>query len=258
MNSVTKILLASTLAVTATFSFAEKALKIGVEGAYPPFNEVDKEGNLVGFDVDIALALCAEMKRECELIQIDWDGLIPALKGRKIDAIAASMSATPERRKSIDFTDRYYRIPVKLVRKTGADVDFSEEAMKGKTIGVQVSTTFAKHMQDLFGKVADIKTYTSNNEALLDLQAGRVDAVAAESLVLQDGFLKKEAGKGYEFFGPDLVDKKYYGEGIAIGIRQNQDKLKAALNDAIKAIRENGKYKELNDKYFDIDVYGGE
>lgn len=258
MKNIKKTFLVAAVMATVSVSFAaEKALKIGVEGAYPPFNEVDKDGNLIGFDVDIALALCAEMKRDCKLVQIDWDGLIPALKGRKIDAIAASMSATPERKKSIDFTDRYYRIPVKLVRKKGADVEFSEDAMKGKVIGVQTSTTFDKHMTDLFGKVADIKRYTSNEEALLDLIAGRVDAVAAESLVLQEGFLNKDKGKGFEFFGPDLVDEKYYGEGIAIGIRQKQDKLKAALNEAIKAIRENGKYKEINDKYFDIDVYGG-
>lgn len=257
MKIIKKSLIAATLVATAGFSFAaEKTLKIGVEGAYPPFSEVNKDGQLIGFDVDIANALCAQMQRECKLVQIDWDGLIPALKGRKIDAIIASMSATPERKKSIDFTDRYYRIPVKLVRKIGADVDFSEASMKGKTIGVQTSTTFDKHMTDLFGKVADIKRYTSNDEALLDLIAGRVDAVAAESLVLQEGFLKKEKGAGFEFFGPDLVDEAYYGKGIAVGIRQKQDKLKMAFNEAIKAIRANGKYKEINDNYFDIDVYG--
>ncbi|PID64142.1 MAG: nickel transporter [Gammaproteobacteria bacterium] len=237
-------------------AYKGKKLKIGIEGAYPPFSETDKDGKLIGFDVDIAKALCAEMKSNCELKQIDWDGMIPALKGRKIDAIIASMSATPERKKSIDFTDRYYRIPVKLVRKKGAKVEFDEASMKGKTIGVQTSTTFDKHMTDLFGKVATIKRYTSNDEALLDLIAGRVDAVAAESLVLQEGFLKKEKGKNFEFFGPDLVDEKYYGEGIAIGIRQKQDKLKEAMNQAIQAIRANGKYKAINDKYFDIDVYG--
>lgn len=256
MKKTTKLMLVTALTATATFSMAEKVLKIGVEGAYPPFSEVNKAGEVVGFDIDIAKALCAEMKRECKMVQIDWDGLIPALKGRKIDAIIASMSATPERKKSIDFTERYYRIPVKTIRKKGSGITFDKDSMKGKIIGVQTSTTFDKHMTDLFGDVAEIKRYTSNDEALLDLQAGGVDVVAAESLVLQDGFLKKEAGKDFEFFGPDLVDEKYYGEGIAIGLRQKQDALKAAFNAAIKGIRENGKYKEINDKYFDIDVYG--
>ncbi len=245
MKIYKKILLASVITALTSVSFAEKTLKIGIEGAYPPFSEVDKDNNLIGFDVDIAKALCAQMKRECEMVKIDWDGLIPALKGRKIDAIIASMSATPERKKSIDFTDRYYRIPVKLVRKKGSKVDFSEEAMKGKTIGVQTSTTFDKHMTDLYGKVAEIKRYTSNDEALLDLIAGRVDAVAAESLVLQEGFLKKEKGKDFEFFGPDLVDEKYYGEGIAIGLRQKQDKLKERNYSTVRPSALLGYFSEL-------------
>ncbi len=256
MKKTKQLLLAAALMGTATFSMAEKTLKIGVEGAYPPFSEVNKEGKVVGFDIDIANALCAEMKRKCKMVQVDWDGMIPALKSRKIDAIIASMSATPARQKSIDFTERYYRIPVKTIRKKGSGIEFSKESLKGKIIGVQTSTTFDKHMTDLFGDVAKIKRYVGNDEALLDLQSGGVDVVAAESLVLQESFLKKEVGKNFEFFGPDLVDEKYYGEGIAIGIRKKQDALKEAFNKAIKAIRANGKYKEINDKYFDIDVYG--
>ncbi len=256
MKKTTQLLLATALMGTATFSMAEKTLKIGVEGAYPPFSEVNKDGEVVGFDIDITNALCAEMKVKCELKKVAWDGMIPALKGRKIDAIIASMSATEKRKKSIDFTDRYYRIPVKVVRKKGSGVEFDKEGMKGKIIGVQKSTPFSDHMQDLFGDVAEIKRYASNDEALLDLQAGGVDVVAAESLVLQEGFLKKPEGANFEFFGPDLVEEKYYGQGIAIGIRKKQDALKESFNKAIKAIRENGKYKEINDKYFDIDVYG--
>ncbi|PID65550.1 MAG: nickel transporter [Gammaproteobacteria bacterium] len=256
MNITGKFLLVAALTVSANVAFAEKTLKIGVEGAYPPFSEVNKDGEIVGFDIDIANALCAEMKRKCEMKKIAWDGMIPALKGRKIDAIIASMSATEKRKKSIDFTDRYYRIPVKVVRKKGAAVEFNKEGMKGKIIGVQKSTPFSEHLGDLFGDVAEIKRYPSTDEALVDLQAGGVDVVAAESLVLQEGFLNRDVGKNFELFGPDLIDPKYYGEGIAIGIRKNQEELKQAFNAAIKAIRANGKYKEINDKYFDIDVYG--
>lgn len=258
MNKTSKILLASAMTLSFSAVMAEKTLNIGVEGAYPPFSETTKTGEVIGFDIDIAKALCVEMKRKCKMVKTDWDGLIPSLKNRKIDAIIASMSATPEREKSIDFTDRYYRVPVKVIRKKGSGLEFTKDSMKGKVIGVQTSTTFAKHMKDLFGDVATINdSYVSNDEALLDLRAGRVDAVAAESPVLRDGFLKKEEGKDYEFFGPDLVDEKYYGKGIAIGIRKNNNKLATAFNNAIKTILENGKYKEINDKYFDFDIYGG-
>lgn len=256
MKNTRKLILTSALALVASFAFAEKPLKIGVEGAYPPFSEVNKDGELIGFDIEIANALCQHIKRTCELVQVDWDGLIPALKARKIDAIIASMSATEERKKNIDFTDRYYRIPAKIIRKKGDNIEFSKESLKNKIIGVQVSTTIDNHITDLFGDIAQIKRYTSNNDAYLDLKAGRLDAFASDSLPLKHGFLDKEAGKDYEFFGPDLVDEKYYGEGIAIGLRKNDDKLKQSLNKAIREIRQNGVYKKINDKYFDFDVYG--
>ncbi|PID34380.1 MAG: hypothetical protein CR976_00570 [Thiotrichales bacterium] len=223
MKKINKVLLTAALTLVTGLSFAEKTLKIGIEGAYPPFSQVNAKGEVVGFDIDIAKALCVEMKRNCEFIQLEWDGLIPALKGRKIDAIIASMSATEERKKSIDFTDRYYRIPARAVRKKGMDIAFDAKGLKGKTIGL----------------------------------AGRLDVAVASALVIQRGFLDKD-GKEFEFFGPLLTDEKYYGEGTAVGIRKNQEKLKSAFNAAIKAIRSNGVYKKINDQYFDFDVYGGE
>ncbi len=256
-NSFKKTIFATALILSAP-AFAEKTLKIGFAGAYPPFSIVDKDGKPQGFDIDIANALCEAMKRKCKIIEIEWDGLIPALKGRKIDMIISSMSATEERRKSIDFSDRYYRAPVRMVRKKGSKIEFNKDGIKGKTIGVQVSTTFDKHLTDLYGDIATINRYNSNDEALLDLQAGRVDIVAAESLVLTDGFLNKDKGKEFELFGPDLVTlgEKYYGEGIAVGLRKNSDKLRKAVNQAIKTIRKNGTYKVINDSYFDFDIYG--
>lgn len=254
-KQVKAILLSASLFLTG-FAFADKTLKIGVEGAYPPFSEVDKNGKLIGFDIDIAKALCQQMKRQCELVQIDWDGLIPALQGRKIDAIIASMSATEERKKNILFTDRYYRIPAKAVRKKGSNIAFDKDSLKGKTIGVQTSTTIDKHITDLFAKTSIIKRYNSNNDAYLDLIAGRLDIFVSDSLPLRYGFLEKDIGKNYEFFGPDLVDKKYYGEGIAIGLRKTDKALQEAFNTAISAIRKNGVYQKINDSYFDFDVYG--
>ncbi len=142
MNKKIKYLLAATAISLSASAFAEKTIRIGVEGAYPPFSEVNKEGKVVGFDIDIANALCEQMKRKCELVQIDWDGLIPAVKSRKIDVIIASMSATDERKKSIDFTDRYYKIPAKVIRKKGSKIEFTKEGLKGKKIGLQRSTNF--------------------------------------------------------------------------------------------------------------------
>lgn len=111
------LIAAATLATLASGAFAQDKLRIGVEGAYPPFSFKQADGSLAGFDIDIAMALCAEMKRDCELVEQDWDGMIPALKAKKFDAIVASMSITEERKRQIDFSAKYYKTPARVVAK---------------------------------------------------------------------------------------------------------------------------------------------
>ena len=153
-----------------------KKIRIGVEGAYPPFSEVGADGKLKGFEIDLALALCAEIKAECTLVQQDFDGLIPALQSRKVDAIIASVSITDERKKVIAFSNPYYNTP---------------------------------------------------------------------------------AGKGYAFVGPSYDDVKYFGVGSGVGMRKADEKtLGKKFNDAIAAVKANGTFKKLNDKYFEYDISG--
>jgi len=233
-----------------------KKVRIGVEGAYPPFSEVTPDGKLIGFDIDIANALCEEMKVECELVTQDWDGIIPALKARKYDAIIASMSITEERKKSVDFTKKYYNTPAKFVRKKGSGIEITEEGLKGKSVGVQRATIHDNFVSEVYGDEVEIKRYGTQDEAYLDMAAGRVDLLLADSVALQGGFLDTDEGKDYEFVGPDFSDPKYFGEGAGIALRQGEDDLREMLNQAIDAIRANGTYKAIQDKYFDFDVYG--
>ncbi|MGE5766175.1 MAG: ABC transporter substrate-binding protein [Bacteroidota bacterium] len=233
-----------------------KKVRIGVEGAYPPFSEVTADGKLVGFDIDIANALCAEMKVECELITQDWDGIIPALQARKYDAIVASMSITPARKEKVDFTKKYYNTPAKFVRKKGSGIEITEEGMKGKVVGVQRATIHDNFVTDVYGKSAEVKRYGTQDEAYLDMVAGRVDLLLADSVALDGGFLQTEQGKDYEFVGPDYNDPKYFGEGAGIAVRKGEEDLLKMLNTAIDSIRANGTYKAIQDKYFEYDVYG--
>jgi arginine/ornithine transport system substrate-binding protein len=233
-----------------------KKVRIGVEGAYPPFSEVTADGKLVGFDIDIANALCAEMKVECELITQDWDGIIPALQARKYDAIIASMSITPERKEKVDFTKKYYNTPAKFVRKKGSDIEITKEGLMGKTVGVQRATIHDNFVTDVYGGTAEVKRYATQDEAYLDMVAGRVDLLLADSVAMEGGFLQTDAGKDFEFVGPDFNDPKYFGEGAGIAVRKGEEDLLNSLNQAIDAIRANGTYKTIQDKYFDYDVYG--
>lgn len=237
---------------------AMQKVVIATEGAYPPFNFVDASGALQGFDVDIANALCEKMKAECTIVAQDWDGIIPGLIAKKYDAIVASMSITEERKKQVDFTSKYYNTPAKFVAKKGAGIEITKEGLTGKIIGVQVSTIHENFARDNFGDVAEIKAYDTQENANLDLVAGRVDVLLADSVALDEGFLKTDLGKDSEFVGPDFTDKKWFGEGAGIALRKGETALLEAFNAAIAEIRKDGTYKKIQDKYFTYDVYGAE
>lgn len=233
-----------------------KKVRIGVEGAYPPFSSVDPSGELQGFDIDVARALCEEMQVECTLVQQDWDGIIPGLLARKYDAIIASMTITEERKQKVAFTDKYYHTPARFVRKKGTGIEISEEGLKGKVVGVQRATIHDGYLTDNYGDLVDIKRYGTQDEAYLDMAAGRVDLLLADAIVLDEGFLKTPAGQDFEFVGPPLTDPEWFGVGAGIALRKGDDELREMFNRAIAAIREKGIYKEIQDKYFDFDVYG--
>jgi polar amino acid transport system substrate-binding protein len=233
----------------------EKTLKIGTEGAYPPFNNLTADGKLVGFDVDIAQALCDEMKVKCEFIAQDWDGIIPALQAGKFDAIIASMSITPERLKQVDFTNKYYNTPPAIAAPKDTDIKgVTKEDLAGKTIGVQASTTHFNYSTKTYTD-STIKPYPTAQEYQLDLENGRLDAVNDDIVVLSQ-WLDTPDGACCKIVGTIKPVPEIHGEGAGIAIRKGENDLKDQFNAAIIAIRANGKYKEINDKYFKFDVYG--
>lgn len=255
MRIAPHFLAAASIAAVALFAgsaSAQEKIVIASEGAYPPFNSLETDGTLTGFDIDIARALCDEMKAECEIVTNDWDGMIPALQSKKFDAIIASMSITPERLQQVDFSKKYYNTgPAIAVPKDSHVTDLA--GLNGKTIGAQTSTTHAnyaeKHMPE-----SDIKLYPTADEYKLDIQNGRIDAVIDDVVVLSE-WVKSDDGACCKILTPLTPDVEINGEGAGIAVRKG-DPLADKFTAAIAAIRENGKYKEINDKYFDFDVYG--
>ena len=252
------------LAVSAAaFSFAagaavaqETTLKIGTEGAYPPFNNLTSDGKLEGFDIDIANALCEEMKVKCEFVTQDWDGIIPALQAGKFDAIIASMSITPERMEKVDFTGKYYNTPPAIAAPKDTDIKgVSKEDLAGKTVGVQGSTTHFNYSEKTYTD-SEVKAYPTAQEYQLDLANGRLDAVNDDISVLEE-WLASADGACCKIVGAITPDPEIHGPGAGIAVRKGETALVEKFNAAIQAIRANGKYKEINDKYFTFDVYGG-
>ena len=225
-------------------------VRIGTEGAYPPFNFTDSNGELQGFDVDIAKALCEKMDAECSYVAQDWDGIIPALLANKYDAIIASMSITDERKQAVNFTDKYYSNLVRFVAPNGSGLDTSMGGLEGKSIGVQRATVAASWLEDNLGGTASIKLYDTQENANLDLANGRLDALLADGLVMYE-WLGTADGKGFEFVGEGLD----LDDGIGIAVRKGDTALQGKLNKAIAAILADGTYEKINAKYFPFNIY---
>ncbi|OZY32452.1 transporter substrate-binding domain-containing protein [Pseudomonas lundensis] len=241
------------LAAAATLVFSANALavdkyKVGIEGAYPPFNNKNPSGQVVGFDYDIAMALCAKMKAECEVVTSDWDGIIPALNAKKYDFIVSSLSITEDRKQAVDFTDPYYSNKQQFVAKKGVEFKTDIDSLKSKQLGTQRSTQAATWLEDNVG--GDIKLYDTQENAYLDLSSGRVDGLLADKYAIY-GWLKDDpTGKDYEFKGKPINED----DKVGIALRKGESDLRTKLNLALKEIKEDGTYKKINDKYFPFSI----
>ena len=253
MKTLTKILGTAALALTMGANVAVADLKIGIAAEnYPPFTVKGADGQWTGFEVDFMNAICEAINEKCTIVEVSWDGIIPALVGKKFDGIISSMSITEERLKTINFSDKYYNTPAVLV--SGKSMDITADDVSGKIIGVQTSTTHSNYAEKHLsaGKVKMYATFDEHNQ---DLVAGRVDAVVGDSIAFQD-FLGSDAGSSFEVKA-ELNDDAVFGPGVGVGMRKEDTELAAKVNAAIKTIRDNGSYAAFSKKYFDFDVFGG-
>ncbi|MDW4549720.1 transporter substrate-binding domain-containing protein [Defluviimonas sp. D31] len=250
-----KFLPAAMLLCSTALAGAEE-LKVCVEGAYPPMSMMNEKGEIVGMDIDLTNALCAEIGASCALVKTDWDAMIPSLMEGKCDAIIASMSITPERAQIVAFTEKYLQSPNMFIGRADAGMTDTAEGLAGKRVGVQRGTVANDFMAGEFPEV-ELGLYGSEEEIYLDLAAGRVDAAFVDAGTGETAFLKTEAGEGFAYFGAPHIEEKYFGKGAGIALRPGEDDLRERLNGAILTIRDNGKYAEINNKYFTTDQYGG-
>lgn len=225
-----------------------EVLRIGTEGAYAPFNFTNADGSLGGFDVEIAHALCEDMKVKCDIVAQDWDGIIPGLKAGKYDAIVAAMSITPERAQQVSFTEPYFSNALVFLAKDGASFDPKNEAdINAHSIAAQRSTISSQWFEKAYPK-ADMKLYDTLSNAFLDLGAGRVDAMISDKLpALQ--WLGSPSGKGFTIKGDDIDINDHF----AIATRPNEA-LTAKLNQSLAHIKANGTYDTIYQKYFSLNT----
>jgi polar amino acid transport system substrate-binding protein len=228
---------------------APATVRFGVAAEpYPPFSSKDSTGTWVGFEMDLMKAVCEAEQMNCQLVEVAWDGIIPALTEKKIDVIWSSMSITEERKKVIDFTNMYYDSANTMIGRaddtTKIDMN-APDSMKGKVIGVQTSTIHANFIQKYFGSAAEVKLYDTLDNALADLAAGRLDYVS-ESATSLAPFLEAHKDFATKISWPlDPI----FGDGVGGGVRKDDTALKDELNAGIAAVVKSGKYDEMMKAY---------
>lgn len=230
-------------------------IRIGVEANYPPFSMMGTDGKFSGFDIDIALALCAEMKAECTMVSQEWDGMMPALNARKFDMVVASMTISEERLKVADFSDSYYDIPSTFVAKAGSIKDTGPASLKGKTIIVTRNTPRARYLAANY-KDSQLILVAKEADVTMELAAGRGDIGFGSMLASTTAFLKSPEGKNFSKAGPPINPSGNNAGGTGIAFRKGEATLKAKVNAALKVITGNGVYKRINDKHFDVNIRG--
>jgi len=274
MKNIFKFFLSSIAAIAIFFSSANAdSIRIGTEGAYPPWNAKDESGKLIGFEVELANFLCIYMQADCTIVEQDWDGMIPGLIMRKYDAIMAGMSITDERMKTINFSQGYADEVASLAVMKGSSLEGMDTpkainlsigggdvkkalktltaALAGKTIGVQTATIHQNFLES--GDVGNVKirTYKTQDEVNLDLAAGRIDAALAAAVAFTD--YAEKSGKSVVLVGPTFSGGAF-GNGVGVGIRKDDTALLKRFNKAINQARKSGKISELAIKWFGFDA----
>lgn len=239
-----KVLLAALFASLSCSAMAAQTIRFATEASYPPFESMDANNKIVGFDVDLANALCKEMNATCTFSNQSFDSLIPSLKFKRTDAVMAGMDITPERQKQVLFSTPYYDNSALFIGLQGKYA--SIEQLKGKKVGVQNGTTHQKFINDKHPEITTVP-YDSYQNAKLDLQNGRIDAVFGDTAVVTE-WLK--ANPKLVAVGDKVTDKAYFGTGLGIAVRKGNTELQQQFNSALDKVKQNGTYDAIYNKWF--------
>ncbi len=239
-----KLLIAAVLAgITASAGAAEN-VRFATEASYSPFEFVDANNTIQGFDIDLANALCKEMQAQCTFTNQAFDSLIPSLKFRRFDAVISGMDITPERLQQVSFSQPYYENSAIFIAQKGKFTDLA--SLKGKRVGMQNGSTHQKFLLDKHPEITAVP-YDSYQNAVLDLKNGRLDAVFGDSAVVNE-WLKKDADLAT--VGDKITDKAYFGTGLGIAVRLDNTALADQFNTALNKVRQDGTYQTIYQKWF--------
>jgi arginine transport system substrate-binding protein len=224
-------------------------IHFATEATYPPFEFINAAGQIQGFDIDIAKALCKKMRtNNCFFSNQAFNSLIPSLKLGKFDAIISALGITQERQKQVAFTDSYYEPASSFIAPLAKH--YTLAMIPGKIVGVQTGSTMEIYLQDKYGNKVQKKTYPSIQDAFLDLIAGRVDVVLADTPIANDWLKQENHHESYGIVDKPIVDAAHFGAGFGIAVRKDEKELLDALNKALVEIKKDGTYEKIYKQYF--------
>lgn len=253
-KSLPRFFALAAFSVAASMAHASefKEIRIATEAGYPPFEYLNTDGDIVGYNIDIGNEICKRLEAKCIWMDQSFDSLIPGLQARKFDLANSTMTATDARRRVIDFSTPLYVVASRLVAHKDKHLEPTAESLKGLRIGVQQGTIMEAHARKEWApKGVTIVAYPSYTNAYLDLAVGRIDASFQEAPNALEGFLSQPEGADFALTGGTVTDNAMLNEPIAIGIRKGNKKLKAAVDQAILAMQADGTLKQITDKHFE-------
>lgn len=257
---VTKFVIALTFSALSVAAMAQtpSELRFGVEAGYAPFAIKTADGKLAGFDIDLGNAICQELKRRCVWVENGFDGMIPALTTNRFDGILSAMSVTDKRLAEINFSDRLWATPPRLIARKDAKLSASTDSLKGKKVGVQSGSTHEQFANARWRSAGvQVVSYKAQKEIYQDMVNGRLDATLTNSIDANENLLQKPEGQAFGVMDGMISDPAIYNNrGTAIGLRKEDEALRIDLNKAIAAIKANGTYKKLMGSYFSFDISG--
>ncbi|EGU40927.1 arginine ABC transporter substrate-binding protein [Vibrio splendidus] len=239
-----KILLASLIGFASFNAAAQEEIKFAMEATYAPFEYMDENNQIQGFDVDLANALCEEMKATCTFHNQAFDSLIPALKFKRYDAAISAMDITEARLQQVNFSDAYYDNSAAFISIEGKVAD--QAALEGKRIGVQNGSTHQSYLLEQLPGVTAVP-YSSYQDAFIDMKNGRIDSVFGDTAVVAEWFKKED---NLTYVGDQVTNQEYFGNGFGIAVNKSNPELVAQLNTALAAVKANGEYDKIFNKYF--------
>jgi len=261
---ILKSLAVGAVALLAAGSVQAETLRVGMECTYAPFNYRTADGELAGYDVDVAKGVAEIIGADLEFVCQQWDGMIPALLANKFDLIVASMSITNTRKEKIDFSGPYRDSVGRLIGKADSDLNLFDDSgapiaenFNGLRVGLERASTYENWFNATLPG-AEIVLYDGSEPLYLDLQNGRVDMIMTNPMKAQLRFLSKEAGNKFGFVSPAISEVEYFGIGVGIGLRQGQDELRERLSAAIRDLINNGSLKEYALKIFPFQIHNDE